>query len=90
MSLHTTVAERVPTIAKVMLTCFVTNKRGLEFYARQGFARDEISPGPRRLRGKVVEPEYVILSKRVREDGGGMGKERAGGGGEGEEKASAG
>jgi len=65
-----TVAHNLPPISKVMLTCFVSNAEALGFYRRRGFERDDISPGPRRLRGGVVhEPDYVILSKRVRRRG---------------------
>lgn len=67
MSFHSTVAENLPPITKVMLTCFLSNRRGLKFYERLGFEEDEISPRPRKLRyGKVFTPDYVILSKPVR------------------------
>lgn len=61
-----TAAENIPPINKVMLTCFLSNERGLDFYRRLGFTKDETSPGPRRLRyGKIFTPDYVILSKTV-------------------------
>ena len=67
MSFHSTVAANLPPITKVMLTCFLSNQRGLEFYRRLGFAKDDISPEPRKLRfGKTFTPDYVILSKPVR------------------------
>ena len=67
MSLHSTVAANLPPITKVMLTCFLSNRRGLDFYRRLGFERDDISPEPRKLRyGKTFTPDYVILSKPVR------------------------
>ena len=67
MSFHSTVAANLPPITKVMLTCFLSNQRGLEFYRRLGFAKDDISPEPRKLRfGKIFTPDYVILSKPVR------------------------
>ena len=66
MSFLETIAANVPTVNKVMLTCFLCNTKGLEFYKRIGFEKDEISPEPRKLRfGKVFEPDYVILSKVV-------------------------
>jgi N-alpha-acetyltransferase 40 len=69
MSFHTTIAKNIPIITKVMLTCFLSNQHGLKFYRRLGFETDEISPVPRKLRfGKVFNPDYVILSKRVRPD----------------------
>ncbi|KAK3322020.1 acyl-CoA N-acyltransferase [Apodospora peruviana] len=69
MDLHTTVARNLPPITKVMLTCFVGNKRGLAFYRKLGFEEDAISPVPRKLRfGKIKIPDYAILSKRVHAD----------------------
>jgi hypothetical protein len=71
MSFHTTIAHNMPPVTKVMLTCFAANERGLAFYKKLGFSTDEISPVPRRLRGgRIYEPDYVILSKRVRREGG--------------------
>ncbi|KAK3933599.1 acyl-CoA N-acyltransferase [Diplogelasinospora grovesii] len=65
MSFLTTVASNIgKPITKVMLTCFVANQKGLEFYKKLGFDKDEISPGPRKLRhNKVFTPDYVIMSK---------------------------
>ncbi|KAJ9137629.1 Acyl-CoA N-acyltransferase [Coniochaeta hoffmannii] len=61
-----TVARNIPPIDKVMLTCFLSNKRGLDFYHKLGFQKDEISPAPRKLRfGKTFIPDYVILSKKI-------------------------
>ncbi|KAK0648878.1 hypothetical protein B0T16DRAFT_409021 [Cercophora newfieldiana] len=69
MSFHTTVAKAIPPITKVMLTCFLSNQRGLNFYKKLGFETDDISPVPRNLRfAKVFTPDYVIMSKRVRPD----------------------
>ncbi|KAK1753412.1 acyl-CoA N-acyltransferase [Echria macrotheca] len=69
MNFHTTVATNLPPITKVMLTCFLSNRRGLEFYHKLGFQKDDISPRPRRLRfGKVFQPDYVIMSKQIRPD----------------------
>jgi len=69
MSFHTTVAENIPPITKVMLTCFLSNRGGLGFYKRLGFEIDDLSPVSRKLRfGKVFKPDYVIMSKRVRPD----------------------
>ncbi|KAL0468170.1 acyl-CoA N-acyltransferase [Neurospora intermedia] len=66
MGFHVTVATNLPPITKVMLTCFLSNKRALDFYKRHGFGTDDISPGPRKFRsGKVVMPDYVIMSKPV-------------------------
>lgn len=61
------VAENIPTIEKLMLTCFVNNERAIRFYQKLGYSKDEYSPLPRQLRdGTKIEAPYVILSKRVR------------------------
>lgn len=66
MSFLETIGMNVPTVKKVMLTCFLANANGLEFYKKIGFEKDEISPEPRKLRfGKVFTPDYMILSKGV-------------------------
>ncbi|TQN67395.1 N-alpha-acetyltransferase 40 [Colletotrichum shisoi] len=65
------VAESIPIIEKVMLTCFLANAGARAFYERLGFERDAISPVERRLRfGKVFVPDYLIMSRRVRGEGG--------------------
>lgn len=66
MNFHSTIATNLPPITKVMLTCFLANQRGLNFYTRLGFETDDISPVPRQLRyGKLFTPDYRILSKPV-------------------------
>ena len=77
----TTAADNIPTLEKTMLTCFVSNAHARRFYERLGFAVDESSPRPRRLRDKVIEPEYVILCRRTNKgadvtDGGGEHQEK--------------
>ncbi|KAK3391492.1 acyl-CoA N-acyltransferase [Sordaria brevicollis] len=63
---HVIVAANLPPITKVMLTCFLSNKRALGFYKKHGFEKDGISPGPRKFRsGKVVMPDYAIMSRPV-------------------------
>ncbi len=60
------IGEKVPGTAKVMLTCFLSNIRGVAFYQKLGYAKDEFSPPPKILRnGTKVEGDYVILSKSV-------------------------
>lgn len=68
----TAAADRIPTLEKTMLTCFVRNAHARGFYERLGFAEDESSPRPRRLRGKVVEPEYIIMARRTDKERGGQ------------------
>ena len=60
------IGERVPETAKTMLTCFTANARGVRFYEKLGYAKDEYSPPPKQLRnGTKVEADYVILSKPI-------------------------
>ncbi|OHE94414.1 acetyltransferase [Colletotrichum orchidophilum] len=62
------VAESIPIIEKVMLTCFIANAEARAFYEKLGFEIDALSPVERKLRfGKVFVPDYVIMSKRVRD-----------------------
>ncbi|KAJ0306198.1 hypothetical protein COL516b_004652 [Colletotrichum fioriniae] len=62
------VAESIPKIEKVMLTCFIANAGARAFYEKLGFEIDALSPVERKLRfGKVFVPDYVIMSKRVRD-----------------------
>ncbi|KAF4344645.1 hypothetical protein FBEOM_1386 [Fusarium beomiforme] len=64
MGYFTDVAENIPSVEKAMLTCFVNNKPALKFYEKLGFSKDDYSPRERKLRGgKVVVPDYVILSR---------------------------
>jgi RimJ/RimL family protein N-acetyltransferase len=66
MSYVTTVAEHVPTLEKVMLTCFLCNDKAKAFYEKMGFGVDDSSPGERKLRGgKVVVPDYTIMSRKT-------------------------
>ncbi|KAM7191147.1 Acyl-CoA N-acyltransferase [Naviculisporaceae sp. PSN 640] len=67
MGFHAEIAQNLPPITKIMLTVFLANQRALKFYKKLGFEEDPISPGPRKLRfGKIVNPDYMIMSKRVR------------------------
>lgn len=59
-------AGRATRMRKVMLTVFRANKAALRFYDRLGYAVDDFSPPPRKLRGGIVkEPDYLILSKEL-------------------------
>lgn len=56
-------------VEKTMLSVFRSNEGGRRFYEGLGYGVDDISPGPRRLRGgRVMEPEYSILSKGLGDD----------------------
>ena len=63
LGFQSTAAHNMPFVTKVMLTCFRSNARALAFYRKHGFEADDISPGPRILRGKMYQPDYAILSK---------------------------
>ncbi|KAB8290556.1 hypothetical protein EYC80_010981 [Monilinia laxa] len=77
MSIVTSVAHAIPGVKKTMLTCYTANETGLNFYRKLGYETDEFSPEPRRLKGgRVVENDYVILSKRVDRKDEGEGEER--------------
>ncbi|KAG9255985.1 acyl-CoA N-acyltransferase [Emericellopsis atlantica] len=65
MELLSTIAHNIPTIKKVMLTCFLSNEAGMTFYRRIGFQVDESSPKERKLRTKIVKPDYAIMSRRT-------------------------
>ncbi|KAG9721440.1 hypothetical protein KCU73_g14249, partial [Aureobasidium melanogenum] len=52
---------------KAMLTVFKRNAHARRWYDSRGYEVDEISPRPRKLRGgRSIEPDYEILSKRLR------------------------
>ncbi|KAL7918139.1 acyl-CoA N-acyltransferase [Trichoderma austrokoningii] len=73
MNFLTTIAENIPSTKKVMLTCFISNTNGLRFYEKIGFTKDDFSPRDRVLRGgKVVRPDYVILSRDTAHGGSGV------------------
>ncbi|KAA8576080.1 hypothetical protein EYC84_006242 [Monilinia fructicola] len=79
MSIVTSVAQAIPGVKKTMLTCYTANEAGLKFYRKLGYETDEFSPEPKRLKGgRVVENDYVILSKCVdrKDEGEGEGEER--------------
>ncbi|KAH8594696.1 acyl-CoA N-acyltransferase [Bisporella sp. PMI_857] len=60
------VGTKIPGTSKIMLTCFLSNDKGIQFYGKLGFEKDEYSPKPRILRnGTKVEVDYIILSKPV-------------------------
>ncbi|KAK1067012.1 hypothetical protein LTR74_006726 [Friedmanniomyces endolithicus] len=52
-------------LRKVMLTCFLSNVKARRFYEKRGFTRDICSPDDRQTRERVVQIDYVIMSKAV-------------------------
>lgn len=67
MDVLVSVAENTPPIEKVMLTCYLSNKRARAFYTKLGFARDPSSPKEKRLRNRsVYVPDFEFLSRPVR------------------------
>ncbi|KIW07336.1 uncharacterized protein PV09_02185 [Verruconis gallopava] len=55
-------------VSMSMLTVFTTNQHAEAFYRRLGYTEDDSSPRDRKLRGgKIKRPEYLILSKNLRE-----------------------
>lgn len=66
MKLLETIGRNIPETSKVMLTVFTSNERGVKFYEKLSFTKDEFSPPPKVLRnGTNIEAEYVILSKSI-------------------------
>lgn len=67
MELLQAIGSNIPETSKVMLTVFTSNERGVKFYEKLSFTKDEFSPPPKVLRnGTNVEAEYVILSKSIK------------------------
>ena len=59
-------AGSIAEVKKAMLTVFKANEKALRFYEKLGYAEDDFSPRPRKLRNGVLkEPDYVILSKEI-------------------------
>ncbi|KAF2624412.1 acyl-CoA N-acyltransferase [Macroventuria anomochaeta] len=56
---------RLVKISKMMLTMFTVNKGARRVYEREGFVKDELSPGDRVTRRKVIEADYIIMSKEL-------------------------
>ncbi|KAH9843255.1 putative N-acetyltransferase [Teratosphaeria destructans] len=56
------IASRVG-VQMVMLTCFLSNVTAKSFYERKGYVKDVCSPEDRKTRERVIEVDYVIMSK---------------------------
>ena len=55
-------------VQKSMLTVLMANELARNFYEKLGYAEDEYSPGPRKMRNGIVkQPDYAILSKLLRD-----------------------
>ncbi|KAF1954038.1 acyl-CoA N-acyltransferase [Byssothecium circinans] len=50
-------------ISKTMLTVYVSNEAAIKAYKRLGYTRDEASPPDRKMRGRVIKADYMIMSK---------------------------
>lgn len=67
MQLLENIARKILIAEKVVLSCFVKNKRAVDFYKKRGYKLDELSPPSRKLRtGVVIEPDYITMSLRIR------------------------
>lgn len=65
MAVAESIAEKVG-VEKVMLTCFLSNEKALNFYGRRGYEKDVCSPEDRQTRNKIVKVDYAIMSKGVK------------------------
>ncbi|KMP07017.1 hypothetical protein CIRG_06698 [Coccidioides immitis RMSCC 2394] len=55
-------------LEKAMLTVYKSNKSGIKFYERLGYAEDEFSPRPMKLRnGHVKDFDYMVFSKPLKD-----------------------
>jgi ribosomal protein S18 acetylase RimI-like enzyme len=50
---------------KLELSVFRRNANAESFYRSLGYETDETSPQPRRIRGRTIEPDWLVLSKPV-------------------------
>jgi ribosomal protein S18 acetylase RimI-like enzyme len=63
-------AERIVSelgLKKMMLTVFTRNKGARRLYERLGYTKDQCSPSDRSTRRGIVEADYAILSKKLRQ-----------------------
>jgi ribosomal protein S18 acetylase RimI-like enzyme len=59
-------AARKMSISKTMLTVFSSNKEARKLYERLGYGKDDCSPADRKTRGRVIEADYIIMSKELK------------------------
>jgi ribosomal protein S18 acetylase RimI-like enzyme len=50
---------------KLELSVFRRNAHAESFYRNLGFVTDETSPQPRKVRNRSIEPDWLVLSKKV-------------------------
>ncbi|KAF2644331.1 hypothetical protein P280DRAFT_356214, partial [Massarina eburnea CBS 473.64] len=50
-------------ISKTELTVFKSNEVAIKAYKKLGYSRDEASPEDRKVRGRVIMADYMIMSK---------------------------
>lgn len=66
MQVFEAIGARIPTTKKAMLTCFTSNQKGMKFYSKLEYDKEEFTPPPKMLRnGTRVESEYVIFAKDI-------------------------
>lgn len=58
-------AARRCFVHKTMLTVFATNKRARKMYEDLGYVKDRCSPRDRKTRHRVIEADYIIMSKEL-------------------------
>lgn len=58
-------AARQSGISKTMLTVFASNESARALYEKLGYGKDACSPEDRVVRKRVIEADYVIMSKEL-------------------------
>ncbi|KAG9196643.1 N-alpha-acetyltransferase 40 [Alternaria panax] len=58
-------AARACQIRKTMLTVFTANARAKSMYESLGYTRDDASPNDRVTRNRVIQADYLIMSKSI-------------------------
>lgn len=58
-------AARICEISKTMLTVFKVNEKARALYEKLGYSKDACSPEDRVIRKRVIEADYIIMSKEL-------------------------
>jgi GNAT superfamily N-acetyltransferase len=58
-------AARLCGVTKTMLTVFVANEGARRMYEKAGYVKDSCSPAGRKVRKRVIEADYLIMSKEL-------------------------